>query len=415
MVCIFAALLQKYMLICKTTANLQDVWYSISMYSRKIDLNYYKGHSFFLWGPRKSGKSTLLKSFYTAPENLHLDLLTSDVYRRYLANPSSLRQELTAAPHIRRVILDEIQKVPELLDEVHWLIENAGMQFCLCGSSARKLKRGQANLLGGRALKAEMFGLVSPELGDAYDLIRLLNTGYLPQHFSDAAMTHELLRAYVGDYLKEEVAAEGLVRNLPAFSDFLHAVSFSDGGVVNISNIARDCGVANNTVKGYLQILVDTLLARWVPAYTKQPKRRVQKSPKFYFFDVGVVNFLSKRRNLAPGSKAFGHAFENHIAHELAAHASYSHQYYDITYWQLSSGIEVDFILGDMQVAVEVKSASKVGDRHLKSLRELSRDYTPKRRILLCLDNVKRMTEDGIEIYPYQDFLEELWSDQIIV
>ncbi len=383
------------------------------MYSRQIDLEYYEGHNFFLWGPRKSGKSTLLKTFYSRESDLYIDLLLSDNFRRYSTNPELLRQELAATPTNSRVIIDEIQKVPQLLDEIHWLIENTQTKFCLCGSSARKLKRGQANLLGGRALKAEMFGLVQPELGEDADLDRLLNVGYLPQHYTDPK-PQEYLRSYVGDYLKEEIAAEGLVRNLATFSGFLEAASFSDGGNVNASNIARECGVSSNTVNEYFSILVDTLLGRWVPSYTKRPKRRAKKSPKFYFADVGVVNYLARRRQLEPGSQGYGDAFENFISHEVQAHASYSHLHYDISYWQLSTGTEVDFILGDMELAVEVKSNEQIASHHLKSLRELAKDYQPRRKILLCREPTRRNTEDGIEIYPYRQFLTELWNGQII-
>ncbi|HTL32625.1 MAG TPA: AAA family ATPase, partial [Kofleriaceae bacterium] len=215
--------------------------------------------TFFLWGPRQSGKTTLLREAYPAAR--WVDLLKSDELRRYSDRPELLRQELEAEP-AGQVVIDEIQKVPALLDEVHWLIENTSTRFALCGSSARKLKRGAANLLGGRALRYELFGMTASELGTDFDLDRLLNRGYLPRIYV-AERAGRLLAAYVADYLKEEIAAEGLVRNLPVFSRFLDVAALSDADLVNASNIARDCGVSTPTVQSYFEILVDTLLGRW--------------------------------------------------------------------------------------------------------------------------------------------------------
>lgn len=382
------------------------------MFKRKINLMRHPKESFFLWGPRQSGKSTLLK--HTFKEAYYIDLLKSEEFIAYSREPELLRRELNARPECRRVVIDEIQKVPKLLDEVHWLIENKGITFSLCGSSARKLKQGQANLLGGRALRYELFGLTSAEIGSEFELNRMLNNGYLPSYYQLDEAVKEFQRSYVSDYLKEEIAAEGIVRNLPAFSDFLYAASFSDAEILNYSNIALDCGVSSRTVKEYFQILVDTLLGRIVPAYKKRPKRRVIQASKFYFSDVGVVNYLAKRGRLESGSELFGKAFENFICHELHAHSSYSDQHYEISYWQLTSGIEVDFILGQMDVAIEVKSSKKINNKHLKSLRELFIEYPKvKRRILVCLEEKKSKTEDGIEILPYKDFLELLWKNEV--
>lgn len=204
------------------------------------------------------------------------------------------------------------------MDQVHWLIENRGLRFALCGSSARKVKRGAANLLGGRATRYELFGLTAGELGSSFDLNRMLNVGYLPRIY-EASRPTRLLDAYVADYLKEEVAAEGLVRNLPTFSEFLDVAALCDGEIVNFSNIARECGVSSHTTKNHFQILEDTLLRRWLPAYRKRPKRRVIGAPKFYFVDVGVVNRLARRGELKPGSELYGKAFENWVFHELTA------------------------------------------------------------------------------------------------
>jgi len=378
------------------------------MYKRQISLPQPPRESFFLWGPRQTGKSTLLKQAY--PNAIWVDLLKADEYRRYIQHPERLREELLSYSECPFVVIDEIQKVPALLDEVHWLIENRNLHFALCGSSARKVKRGHANLLGGRALRYELQGLVSSELGDNFELNRLLNHGYLPSHY-DKANPQRHLHAYVSEYLKEEIAAEGLVRNLPAFSHFLDAVALTDGEIVNYSNIASDCGVSNNTVKEYFNILQDTLLGSMLAAYKKRPKRKISHTAKFYFNDIGVVNFLAKRGRLEPGSELYGKALENWVFHEIRCHAHYSEAFYELTYWRLSTGAEVDFILGDMALAVEVKASRMIKNSHLKGLRELIKDQPQvKQRIIVCLEEKVRVTEDGIWIYPAQEFCKKLWG-----
>ena len=368
--------------------------------------------SFFLWGPRQTGKSSLLRSTY--PDAVWYDLLETNLFLRFTERPSLLREELLALGKPRLVVLDEIQKVPLLLDEVHGLIERGGWVFALCGSSARKVRRGHANLLGGRAVRHELFGFVSRELGKDFELERMLNHGYLPRHYLGSSPGARL-RAYVDDYLKEEIAAEGLTRSLPAFSGFLTAAALSDGELVNFSTIARDCGVSGPTVKEYFQILVDTLLGRFLPAHTARPKRRVIQSPKFYFSDVGVVNHLARRGRIRPGSELFGKAFENWVFHELSAHRSYSELHYDLSYWRLSGGTEVDFVMNDMEIAVEAKSTARVTADHLKGLRELAADHPRvKRRCLVCLEERARLTEDKIEILPYATFAERLWKGELI-
>jgi uncharacterized protein len=368
-------------------------------------------HSFFLWGPRQTGKSTYLKQRF--PSANYIDLLDSQIFRSLTENPSLLREKIQVSPQ-DVVILDEIQKVPPLLDEVQRLIVNEKIRFGLCGSSARKLRRGHANLLGGRALRYEMFGLVSGELGSRFDIQTMANRGNLPVHyFSDECPA--LLRAYVADYLKEEIAAEGLVRNLPSFSQFLDLSALSDCELVSYSSFARDVGVAVNTVREYFQILIDTLLCRYVSAYTKRAKRRTVNGPKFYFDNVGIVNSLSRRSNIEIKSEAFGKAFENIICHELHAHSSYTGNGYDISYWRLTTGVEVDFVLGDMHTAIECKASSKIHSDHLKNLRQLAADFPKvKRRIVVSLESSPRKTDDQIEILPVQEFLKALWAGEFI-
>jgi uncharacterized protein len=377
------------------------------MFTRGLQLPAAGQETFFLWGPRQTGKTTLLRQAY--PDALWVDLLKADEYRRYVERPELLREELAARPSPAQIVIDEVQKVPTLLDEVHWLHEHRGIRFALCGSSARKVRRGGANLLGGRAVRYELHGLTAAELGRDFDLVRLVNQGYLPSLYQ-SARPDRLLASYVGDYLKEEVAAEGLVRNLPVFSTFLTAAALSDGDLVNFANIARECGVSGPTVKGYFGILEDTLLGRWLPAYTRRPKRRVVGSPKFYFTDVGVVNHLARRGRLPPGGEPFGKAFENWVFHELLAHRAYHAPGADLSYWRLASGIEVDFIVGDMAVAIEAKATARLTSDHLKGLRHLTQDHPKARRVVVCLEPKRRTTEDGIEVLPAAVFVKELGS-----
>ena len=367
--------------------------------------------TFFLWGPRQTGKSTLLRKHY--PGDYWIDLLKSDEFRRYATRPELLRQELEAdSDPGRQVVIDEVQKVPALLNEVHWLMENRGLHFALCGSSARKVRRGAANLLGGRALRHELRGLTAGELADDFDLDRLLNTGYLPR-IHQAARPRRLLDAYIADYLKEEVAAEGLVRNLPAFSGFLDAAALSDTEPVNFSNIARECGVSSQSVRNYFGILEDTLLGRWLPAWRKRRKRRLAGAAKFYFSDVGVVNRLARRGRLEPGSELYGKAFENWVHHELAAFAAYTDFDGGLAHWRLPSGVEVDFVLGEMGLAVEAKASAVIGRHHLKGLRSLATEHDVGRRVIVCLEPRARRTADGIEVLPAGAFARRLWGGEL--
>jgi predicted AAA+ superfamily ATPase len=369
-------------------------------------------NTFFLWGPRQTGKSTLLRSLYA---DAHwIDLLDTDALIRFTQRPALLREEVAGLDRRQLVVIDEVQKAPGLLDEVHWLIENRGRVFALCGSSARRVRRTHANLLGGRALRFELFGLVSGELAKRFELPRMLNHGYLPRHYlSDEPAP--LLRAYVQDYLREEIMAEGLTRSLPAFSNFLTAAALSDGGLLNYATIARDCGVSAHTVRDYFQILVDTLIGRYLPAYLRRPKRRIIQAAKFYFADVAAVNVLARRGRLEPGSELFGRAFENWVFHELSAWAHYGGELHELSHWRLTTGVEVDFIVNHMEYAVEAKASPRVQADQLRGLRELAHDHhTVKRRFVVSLDTRPRRTEDGIEILPYGLFTERLWAGDLL-
>ena len=384
------------------------------MFQRLLALPEPGAETFFLWGPRQAGKSTLLRQRY--PDGVWVDLLKADEFRRYVSRPEQLREELEAAgpDPSRQVVIDEIQKVPALLDEVHWLIENRGLRFALCGSSARKVRRGAANLLGGRALRYELRGLTAGELGESFDLDRMLNCGYLPSIY-ESNRHRRRLDAYIADYLREEVAAEGLVRNLPAFSDFLDAAALSDTSSVNYSNVARECGVSGPTAKAYFGILEDTLLARCLPRWQRRAKRRLAGAPKLYFEDVGLVNRLARRGELHRGSDDYGKAFENWVFHELSAFLAYRERDEQLTYWRLPSGIEVDFVVGDMRVALEAKATARVTSSHLKSLRSLAEEHPGiDRRVVVCLEPRPRRTDDGVNIIGATDFAQRLWNDELV-
>ena len=381
------------------------------MFQRQLTLPKAGRETFFLWGPRQTGKSTLLRRAY--PDGRWIDLLRNREFRRYATRPDLLSQKFEAAQTApaRQIVIDGIEKVPALLDEVHWLIENRELHFALCGSSARKVRRGGANLLGGRATRYELQGLVSSELGEAFDLDRMLNQGYLPRLY-ETSRPRQLLDAYVADYLREEIASAGLVRNLSAFSDFLAAAALSDGSLVNFSDIGRDCGVSNHTARSYFRILEDTLLGSWLPAYRKRRKRRLIGAPKFYFADVGVVNRLARRGELEAGSELYGKAFENWVCHELRSYVGYRDLDAELAHWRLPSGIEVDFVLGDMLLAVEAKASERVTDRHLKGLRVLKEEHPEVgRRVVVCLEPRARKTAEGVEILPATVFARLLWQD----
>ena len=380
---------------------------------RRLNLRLPKGRSAFLWGPRKTGKTTYLKERF--PEALVYDFLKTDLFVEFSKNPSLLREQLLAKETKllqHPILLDEVQKVPQILDEVHWLMENKGLQFILCGSSARKLKRGQANLLGGRAWRYEMFPLVSTEIGKV-DLLRALNQGLIPSHYLQEDH-RKSLKAYVQDYLKEEVFAEGLTRNIPAFSRFFDAMGYSHGQLTNYSNIARDCGVDAKTVREYYQILVDTLLGTMIEPFKKRQHRQViGKMPKFYLFDVGIAGILTQRHLEQERGEVFGKAFEHFLLMELMAYRSYAELDFPIHFWRTKSGLEVDFILGAGEVALEVKGTSRVDQSDLKSLKTFGQEQRPAKTLLVCNEKTARVT-GKIRILPWRDFLTDLWEGKII-
>jgi predicted AAA+ superfamily ATPase len=383
--------------------------------NRIIDINLSKKQSAFLWGARKTGKTTFLKNRFK--ESIIFDFLKTDLFFEVSKRPYILREQILAKnPQLltKPIIIDEVQKIPQVLDEVHWLIENKGISFILCGSNARKLRRGHSNLLGGRAWRYDMFPLVWAEISN-FNLLRALNHGLLPIHYlQNDNEVKKSLQAYVFDYLIEEIFAEGLIRNIPAFSRFLEAFGYSHGELTNYSDIARDCAVESKTVKEYFQILVDTLLAIRIEPYKKLQSRQViAKSPKYYLFDVGVAGFLIKRHIPEEKGILFGKAFEHFILMELTAYNSYKNLNGEINFWRTKTGYEVDFILQNGEIAIESKSSANIDKKDLRGLIAYSKSNTAKRLIIVCNEKEKRIN-NKIEIYPWREFLYDLWNGKII-
>lgn len=359
--------------------------------------------SHFLFGPRQTGKTFLIR--HTLKGVKVYDLLDTSIYLALSQNPSRIGQELTAKDRI--VVIDEIQRLPILLNEVHRLIETGGIRFLLTGSSARKLRRGGVNLLGGRARTKYLHPFTYKELGDKFDLARAMERGLLPSiYFSDDPRAD--LQAYAGSYLQEEIVAEGATRNLPAFSRFLKVAALCNSQIVNFTNISNDAQVARTTVYEYFGILKDTLILYELPAWRKSKKRKPLASSKYYFFDVGVVSVLQGRK-FRPGTPEFGEAFETYLMHELISYSDYVSGE-NLSYWRSTSGFEVDFIIGD-HTAVEVKAKENLSASDLKPLRALSEEKKLKRYLCVSLEPRRRRFEE-VRVLPYRDFLEALWNGE---
>jgi len=357
--------------------------------------------SHFLLGPRQTGKSFLIT--HTLKDARVYDLLDTAIYLALSRDPGRLAQELT--PKDRVVVIDEIQRLPELLNEVHRLIEQRGIRFLLTGSSARKLRRGGVNLLGGRARTKYLHPLTSRELGDRFELARALDRGLLPSmYFSDDVQAD--LEAYAGSYLQQEIVAEGVTRNIPAFSRFLTVAALCNGTIVNFTKVANDAQVPRTTVYEYFDILKDTLVLHELPAWRKSKKRKPIASSKYYFFDVGVVATLQGRR-FRPGTPEFGEALKTYMMHELRSYSDYISGE-PLTYWRSTSGFEVDFIIGD-HTAIEVKARANLSPQNLKSLAALAEEHKLKRYLCVSLESSARKLL-GVTVLPYQEFLDALWD-----
>ena len=359
--------------------------------------------SHFLFGPRQTGKTFLIR--HTMEKVRVYDLLDSSIYLSLSQNPGRIAQEVL--PDDRIVVIDEVQRLPELLNEVHRLIEEKGIHFLLTGSSARKLRQGGVNLLGGRARTKYLHPLTFSELGDRYDLLRAVERGLLPSiYFSDDPLSD--LKAYTGLYLQQEIVAEGFVRNVPAFSRFLKVAAFCNGTIVNFTNVSNDAQVARTTVYEYFEILKDTLILHELPAWKKSKKRKPLTSSKYYFFDVGVVAAL-QGREFRQGTPEFGEAFETLVMHELLSYKDYQSEG-SLSYWRSTSGFEVDFIIGD-HTAVEVKAKENISRNDVKALMMLAEERKLKRYLCVSLEPRPRRFEN-VDILPYKDFFNALWSGE---
>jgi predicted AAA+ superfamily ATPase len=373
------------------------------MYSRLIEPP--KDKSFFLFGPRGTGKTTWVKSKFT--KALYLDLLEAELFNDLLANPQRL-ENFIPKNFNDWVIIDEVQRVPELLNEIHRLIEKSKYKFILTGSSARKIRRKGVNLLAGRALSYHLYPLTVVELGNDFDLNHSLAYGQLPCVYTEEN-PKGYLESYVKTYLEEEVQQEGFTRNLGAFSRFLEAASFSQGAVLNISSVARDCSVERKVVENYFTILEDLLIAYRIPVFAKRAKRRLAAHPKFYFFDVGLYRTLRPTGPLDIPEEIGGHAFETLFLQELQAINTYLRLGYNIFYWMTSNNMEVDFVLyGDKGIkAFEIKRTGKVSSPMLKGLKAFQKDY-PSAKMYFIYGGERHLREGDIAILPIRDALKEL-------
>ncbi len=384
------------------------------MFSRYYQLDKELDTSVFLFGARQTGKTTLLLQQF--PNAEYIDLLDSVTLRKFSNYPETLFEMYKDSDSNTVVIIDEIQQVPLLLNEVHRLIHKRGIRFILCGSSARKLRRKGYNTLGGRALPCYLYPLVSAEIPD-FDIDTALTKGMLPAFYT-AKNAYRLLASYLDVYLRQEIKEEALVRNLSNFQRFLDAAALTDGEIVNYNNIATDCGVSANSVKEYFSILEDTLVGYMIPAFTKRVKRRIVLSPKFYFFDIGVTNYLLHRKEVVRGTTEYGHAFEHFVMQELIAYIGYTHNDNRLSYWRTKDGVEVDAVIGNdllggAKLAIEIKSTEDVQNKHLKGLRTFADEHPDCRRIVVALDRFTRRTDDNIEIMYVYDFLRQLWSGKL--
>ncbi len=365
--------------------------------------------SFFLFGPRATGKSTLIKQQLQISASI-IDLLDSRLYLKLLDAPYELEPIINSKQAGKIIVIDEIQRVPELLNEVHRLIENRKMTFLLTGSSARKLRRGKANLLAGRVWEANLFPLTWQEISD-FDLQRYLRYGGLPAvYLSD--YPDEELDAYVNTYLKEEIMAEGLIRKLPPFARFLKTIALANTEMINFSKIANDCQVPPSTVTEYIGLLEDTLVGFLLPAWTASRKRKAIAKGKFYFFDTGVTHTLAGTKTLDRNSNLYGKSFEQFIGMEIRAFLNYRRKGAELSYWRSTHGYEVDFLIGQ-EIAVEVKASKKITKRDFKGLKALKEEGVFKKYILVSQDPINTSDGNVMTVY-WENFLDDLWSDRIV-
>ena len=391
------------------------------MYKRVLRLNsILERKSVFLFGPRQTGKSTWLKSTYK--DGLYINLLSAKVYDDYLKNPNALASDIQLFQRKNKskiIIIDEVQKLPHLLDEVHSQIEeNKDLRFILTGSSARKLKRSGSNLLGGRASWKNLFPLVFPELKAELksnsDLAKRINIGGLPSIYTSTNPADDL-SDYIGLYLNEEVKAEGLVRNHQAFHRFLTVAALSNAKQINFTQVGSDAQIPPRTVHDYFQILEDTLIGFMLLPFTETTTRKAVASAKFYLFDTGLTNALLKRTSASVGTPEFGDLLEQYVISEVRAFLSYSNSKFEMQYWRSTSQMEVDLILTSpsRKIAIEIKSKNEISNKDIKGLKAFCEDFPDTKKIVVTLDARRSIRPDGVEVYSVLDFLQDLWNGEI--
>jgi uncharacterized protein len=376
------------------------------MYDRLIQKPFQGNHSFFLFGPRGTGKTTLIRR--KMPDALYIDLLDSGDYTAFLAAPERIERRIPANFN-GWVVIDEVQRVPRLLNEVHRLIEGKGIRFVLTGSSARGLRKKGVNLLAGRAYTYHLHPLTAAELGPAYDITEALRYGLLPSVWNKGEDRKKYLESYVRSYLEQEILFEGFARNLGTFSRFLEAASFSQGSILNISNIAGDAGIERRTVSNYFDLLEDMLIGIRLSPFTKREKRRLSLHPKFYYFDTGVYRSLRPKGPLDSPAEQGGAGLESLVFQELRAALEYHGGDETLHYWRTASGLEVDFVVygSECFCGIEVKRSNRVRSSDLSGLRAFARDY-PEARLLFFYGGREREYYDGIEAVPVEEALPEL-------
>ncbi len=389
------------------------------MISRKIDIkSNIEEMSVLLLGPRQTGKSTFIKNQLDT-DFIKIDLLESEIFRDYQKNPNRLK-EVVSATEKTLIIIDEIQKIPELLDVVHSILEDRkDLRFLLTGSSARKLKKNTTNLLGGRAYPMLMHPITTHEYLNSnldYDINKLIQHGGLPSVLTSKNPSQRL-KAYIGIYLQEEIKAEGFVRNLSDFSKFLDVAALTNSEQLDYNGVASDAQISARTVSAYYQILQDTLLGYLLEPYKETKTRKAVATPKFYFFDVGVANHLSGRERLVSGTPEYGKAVEHLVFTELLTYKDYLNKEYKIYYWRSTSQFEVDFLIqtkNSKWIAIEVKASGRIDKSDFKGIKALSDDLTLERKIIISLERESRRTEEGFEILPMQVFFDHLWAGKIL-
>jgi len=385
------------------------------MFKRALALP--RNKSFFLFGPRQTGKSTLLKKTFLEKESLYYDLLKSDEFTRLTANPALFREEVLSRDKSRKyIIVDEVQRVPELLNEVQSIMTSSDKSpvFCLSGSSARKLKRAQANLLAGRAWTYHLHPLTHIECGQGFSLDKALRVGTLPSVYSEEVeeAAHSTLKAYVNTYLREEIAAEAIIRNVGAFLRFLPLAAFENGHVLNYSNISTETGVSYKTIQEYFQVLQDTLVGFILPAFSGSARKQIAKHPKFYFFDTGVHRAVCGKLSvpLHPGTSEYGDIFEHFLVCEIARFIDYSGKDYSMSFYRTKDNVEVDLVIktpvGKI-FAIEIKSSKAPDSAHLKGLKSFRQDF-PEADFYCAAPVPRQRIVDGIKIIPWQEIFSVL-------